>query len=112
MPRHKVATSTAGAIPKSGNGSAVAQSVTPPPAPVPVGAHDIFEKCIKRAENLLKIHSLAHGKKGKPEESLADTNRAAIVLAISALDAFIRSFVIARVISIVADKKKDIPPQL
>jgi hypothetical protein len=99
-------------VPASGNGSTVAQTSATPIKIARIGAYEIFDKCIRRAENLLKIHSTAHGKKGKPEEYLADIHRAAIVLAISALDAFIRSFVVLRVISIVADKQRAIPPML
>lgn len=73
---------------------------------------DIFQKCIERAKNLLKIHEAAHGKKSKPDKFLADAHRAAVVLTISALDAFIRTFVIERIRGIIADKKKDIPTEL
>lgn len=78
-----------------------------------IGSFEIFLCCIERAENLLKIHQAAHGKKrAKPERYLADAHRAAIVLAISALDAFIRSFVIMRVRSILGDKTVTIPGPL
>jgi hypothetical protein len=72
----------------------------------------IFEYCIERAKNLLKIHEAAHGKKAKPEKYLADSHRAAIVLAISALDAFIRSFVIAHIRSLLANKTAALPEAL
>jgi hypothetical protein len=74
---------------------------------------EIFDRCIERANNLLKIHETAHGKKkAKPAKYLADAHRAAIVLAISALDAFVRSFVISRVRKILANRKADLPPAL
>jgi len=57
---------------------------------------------VARARNLLKIHALAHGKRSKPPRYLADAHRAAITLAISALDAYVRTFVITRVRSVLA----------
>ena len=50
---------------------------------------DIFGFCIERAQNLIKIHKAAHGRQERPERFLADAHRAAIVLAISALDAYV-----------------------
>jgi hypothetical protein len=79
---------------------------------VTISSFEIFGCCIERAKNLLKIHQAAHGKKAKPERYLADAHRAAIVLAISALDAFIRSFVVTRVRSILADKTTSLPGPL
>ncbi len=73
---------------------------------------DIFNYCIERAVNLLKIHKAAHGKKVKPEKYLADAHRATIVLAVSALDAFIRTFIISRIRNILADKSKKLPNDL
>lgn len=72
----------------------------------------IFHCCIERARNLLKIHEAAHGKKAKPEKYLADAHRAAIVLAISALDAFVRSFVVTRVRTLLANKTATLPESL
>lgn len=63
---------------------------------------DVFTISLARAENLLRIHKAAHGKRAKPEKFLADAHRAAIVLAVSALDAFIRTFVIHRIRLLVA----------
>ena len=63
----------------------------------PTTPFEVFNYCIERAENLIKIHQAAHGKKTKPEKYLADAHRAAIVLSISALDAFIRTFVIEKI---------------
>lgn len=78
-----------------------------------IGSFDIFGRCIERAKNLVKIHEAAHGKKrAKPEKYLADCHRAAIVLAISALDAFIRSFVITRVRVLLANKTATLPDSL
>jgi hypothetical protein len=77
-----------------------------------INSFEIFNFCIERSKNLLKIHQAAHGKKAKPEKYLADAHRAAIVLAISALDAFIRSFVIARIRSLLGDKTAALPGPL
>jgi len=77
-----------------------------------MSSFEIFNCCIERAKNLLKMHEAAHGKKAKPEKYLADAHRAAIVLAISALDAFIRAFVITRVRSLLGDKTMILPPPL
>lgn len=72
----------------------------------------IFELCIGRAKNLLRIFEKAHGKKSKPERFLADAHRAAIVLAISALDAYIRTYVITKIREILANKHGSLPPGL
>ena len=69
----------------------------PPQVTRPLGPLDVFEYCIARASNLLKVHALAHGRSGAPPRYLSDAHRAAIVLAVSALDAFIRTFVVARI---------------
>jgi hypothetical protein len=68
--------------------------------------------CIQRARNLVKLHEAAHGKAGKPEKYTSDAHRAAIVLAVSALDAFVRDFVISRTRSLLANKAMAIPSAL
>lgn len=73
---------------------------------------EIFNYCIDRAENLIKIHQAAHGKKTKPEKYLADAHRAAIVLSISALDAFIRTYVIEKIRQLLANKSQPLPQAL
>ena len=78
----------------------------------PITSYDIFELCIQRARNLVKLHTAAHGKAGKPERYTSDAHRAAVVLSISALDAFVRDFVIARVTARLATKTANIPPAL
>jgi hypothetical protein len=49
---------------------------------------------------------------GRPEPFLYDAHRAAVVLAISALDAYVRSFVLSSVRRVVGDKASPIPPAL
>lgn len=63
--------------------------------------YDIFTLCIARAENLLNIE---HGTGPSAASTRADADRAAIVLAISALDAFVRAFVIARINAILTQR--------
>ncbi len=75
-------------------------------------AHDIFLLCIARARNLVKLHKAAHGRQARPEPYMSDAHRAAIVLAVSALDAFVRSFVVDRVRSILADRANPLPSEL
>jgi len=75
-------------------------------------AYDIFEISIGRARNLIKIHKDAHGKKGKPPSYLSDTYRGSILLAIAALDAFVRSYVVARIREVLVEKENDIPGEL
>lgn len=73
---------------------------------------DVFKLSIKRAENLLEIHKISHGKQQKPPKILIDLHRASIVMAISALDAFIRAFLLEQIIAILVDSKKSVPKKL
>jgi len=75
-------------------------------------AYEIFQLSIARSRNQIKIHKAAHGKQSKPEQYLADAHRAAIVLAIAALDAFVRSFVLNRIRTVLADKSHSIESSL
>jgi hypothetical protein len=78
----------------------------------PLTSYGIFERCIQRARNLIKLHEAAHGKQGKPEKFTADAHRAAIVLAISALDAFVRDLVLSRVRTLLSTKTVVLPTAL
>lgn len=62
----------------------------------PLNAFEIFNKCIKRANNLIAIPSKIP-KRNNTEEHNCDCYRAAIVLSISALDAFIKKIVISEI---------------
>jgi len=86
-----------------------AAGTAPPAAGKTLTSHDIFELCIQRARNLVKLHEAAHGKAGKPEKYTSDAHRAAIVLAVSALDAFIRDLVIARARTLLTSKAVALP---
>jgi hypothetical protein len=59
-----------------------------------------------------ETYEAAHGKVGKPEKFTSDAHRAAIVLAISALDAFVRDFVIFRTRTLLAAKNSSLPSAL
>lgn len=87
---------------------------TPPPAAPRTGATslDIFEMCVERARNLVRLHEAAHGKAGKPEPYAADAHRAAIVLAMSALDACVRDLVVVRTRKMLASRVAELPPAL
>ena len=77
-----------------------------PGAAVGFRAIDVFNTCLTRAKNLLKIHERAHGRRSKPEKYLADAHRAAVVLAVSALDAYVRTVVIERVRTLLLEKRQ------
>ncbi|MBI3563699.1 MAG: hypothetical protein HY079_00725 [Elusimicrobia bacterium] len=93
------------ATPPAPNGAA-------PPERAPFTPYDLFLKCLERARNLLLIHSQAHGKQAKPERHLSDCHRAAIVLTIAALDAYVRALVLDRISGILLDKSFPLPPPL
>jgi len=87
-------------------------AATPPPHMPPTTAYAIFERSIDRANNLLTIHHMAHGSASRPPMLLADIHRASIVLAVSALDAYIRTLVVNRVLAKLKDITKVIPAKL
>lgn len=72
--------------------------------------YDIFQRCIKRAQNLIDFHSDDQG--SDVQEHFCDAYRAAIVLSISALDAFIRSIVTEKINNMLIDNTKDLPEKL
>lgn len=58
----------------------------------------IFNSSIKRADNLLNINLDSRSKKVSiPEDKLLDSYRAVIVLSISALDAYVKTFLIVEI---------------
>lgn len=65
---------------------------------------DVFNQCIQRAENLISINEATKKIKSLTETHYCDCYRAAIVLSISALDAYIRKIVISEIIRIISDK--------
>jgi hypothetical protein len=105
--------STKGKIKKGGTIlTSTTGTPTPPPVATPVTPYLIFESSVRRAINLIAIHRMAHGKQAKPPLFLADAHRAAIVLAVSALDAYVRTLVIDRIVTTVGDPKKNVPEKL
>lgn len=68
-------------------------------------SYDIFLKCIKRANNLVDFHKENEKETGK-EDHYCDAYRAAIVLSISALDAFVRTLVIEKVKNILLNSSQ------
>jgi hypothetical protein len=99
---------------KKGKVSATSTTGTssPPPSMLPTTAYSLFQSSIRRARNLLEIHRMAHGAQARPPAFLADAHRAAVVLAVSALDAFVRTFVIDQIVSKVANPSDTIPEKL
>ena len=96
---------------KAASTTAVGTS-SPPPSASPTTSYSLFQSSIKRAQNLLKIHKLAHGAQARPPAFLADAHRAAIVLAVSALDAYVRAFVIDKIVFKVANPSEVISVKL
>lgn len=70
-----------------------------------LSSYEVFEKCIKRAENLISFHTSTEKIEEISEQHYGDCYRAAVVLSISALDAFVRKVVISEIIKMIADKK-------
>lgn len=83
-------------------------SVPPLSSPAQPSAYDIFNKTIKRAENLINIHEA----ESECEEHHYDSFRAAVVLSISALDAYVRTLVVEKVLQKLSDKNKPIADDL
>lgn len=75
-------------------------------------AYDVFEKCIVRAENLISVHSSTEKVDDISDEHYCDCYRAAVVLSISALDAFIRKIIITEIRLILSDDTKPINKEL
>lgn len=73
--------------------------------------YEVFEKCIKRAENLISIDVSTSSIEELSEQHYCDCYRAAIVLAISALDAFVRKTVISEILKVIG-RKEQLNPRL
>lgn len=104
---------TKGKLKKSTNGrTSVRGSASQPPHIPPTTPFAIFERSINRARNLLIIHKMVHGAASRPPMLLADILRASIVLAVSALDAYIRTLVVGRVLFKLKDVSQPLPNKL
>lgn len=73
---------------------------------------DVFEKCIKRADNLISFHTKTEEIAEISEQHYCDCYRAAVVLTISALDAFIRTIIISEIRKSLMNSKKALPSKL
>jgi hypothetical protein len=94
---------------KSGpTGSVNASNQPPKSKPTSPSSYEIFLKTIKRASNLIEIHKNT----SKCEEFHFDSFRAAVVLSISALDAYTRTLVIEKIIFQLSNESQDIPDKL
>lgn len=81
----------------------VRKSITP---------YDVFAKCIIRAENLVSLHDSTEHIVEISEDHYCDCYRAAVVLSISALDAFIRKVVITEIRRIISEDSKALNNEL
>jgi hypothetical protein len=78
---------------------------------ITITPYEIFESCIKRAENLISLHSSTESIEEITEQHYCDCYRAAVVLSISALDAFVRKISISEILKKIASKDP-LPPKL
>lgn len=94
---------------KSGPSGEVITSSQPPHLDIETpSSFDIFQRTIKRASNLIETHS----DDSTCQEHHLDSFRAAIVLSISALDAYVRTLVVEKILFRLSDKAKDLPDSL
>lgn len=94
---------------KSGPSGDITTSTQPPQSNIDSpNAYDIFLKTIKRANNLVSTHKDGE----KCCEKHMDSFRAAVVLSISALDAYTRTLVIEKILVQLSDSHKEIPEKL
>jgi len=77
-----------------------------------ITSYGVFEKCIVRAENLISLHDSTENIDAVSEEHYCDCYRAAVVLSISALDAFIRKAIVSEIRRILSDASKPVNPEL
>ena len=86
--------------------------------PVPEGSgkaissYEIFERCVVRAENLISLHDSTEDIDAVSDAHYCDCYRAAIVLTISALDAFLRKAIVAEIRKLLADPSKPVNEEL
>jgi len=73
---------------------------------------DVFEKCIIRAENIISLQTKTEKIEEISDQHYCDCYRAAVVLSISALDAFIRTIVISEIRKNLMDTKRTLPNKL
>lgn len=81
-------------------------------ASLSVTPYDVFEQCIARASNLVSMHDATWESTQISEAHYCDCYRAAVVLSISALDAYIRKVVVSETRDILADSAKNLNKEL
>lgn len=77
-----------------------------------ITSFEVFEKCIIRAENLISLHDSTEDVDEISDEHYCDCYRAAVVLTISALDAFIRKALVSEIRRILSDASKPLNQEL
>lgn len=75
-------------------------------------AYYIFDQCIVRAQNLVSVHDSTKTHGDISDEHYCDCYRAAIVLSISALDAYIRKTIVSKIRDILATSNKPLTKEL
>jgi hypothetical protein len=85
---------------------------TSTPSTVPVTSYSIFERSLKRAENLFRIRGETLAMKAQLQPEICDARRSAIVLAVAALDAYVRTFVVEKIMAKLADLTQPVPTKL
>lgn len=73
---------------------------------VTLNSYEVFEKCIKRSENLISFHSSTEEIQEISDQHYCDCYRSAVVLSISALDAFVRKVVISEIIKSISGNQQ------
>lgn len=77
-----------------------------------ISSYDVFERCVTRAENLISVRDSTDKVEEISDEHYCDCYRAALVLTISALDAFVRKLVISEIRKVISNTDKPINADL
>ena len=77
-----------------------------------ISSYEVFEQCIIRAENLVSLHDSTEEIEAVSDEHYCDCYRAAVVLTISALDAFLRKAIISEIRKVLSDTDKTVNEEL
>lgn len=79
---------------------------------ISITSFEVFEMCIIRASNLIDVHDSTETVDAISDEHYCDCYRAAVVLSISALDAFFRKLIVSEITKIISDAKKPLNKEL
>jgi len=77
-----------------------------------ITSFEVFEKCVIRAKNLVSVNDSTKDIDEISDNHYCDCYRAAVVLTISALDAFVRKVVVSEIRTIISDNKKPLNTEL